>query len=59
MVTGYEVEMYHNISKIARSLERIANCLEAAELRARASDPQSPVQAGTVHGSGERATEGK
>lgn len=59
MVTGYEVEMYHNISKIARSLERIANCLEAAELRARASDPQAPVQAGSAHGVGEEHNEGK
>lgn len=61
MVTGYEVEMYHNISRIARALDRIANCMEAAELRARASDPQTPVQAGTSHGVQETTTreEGK
>lgn len=28
MVTGYEVEMYHNIDRIRRSAERIADALE-------------------------------
>ena len=35
MATGYEVEMYQNIGVIARSLRTIANCMEAAEKRAR------------------------
>jgi hypothetical protein len=38
MVTGYEVEYYANISSIAKSLNRIANCLEASEYRARSKD---------------------
>lgn len=37
--TGYEVEMYTNIGNIARALHRIANCMEAAEKRARETDP--------------------
>lgn len=39
MTTGYEIEMYHNISQIAGHLNRIANCLEAAEKRAREQAP--------------------
>jgi hypothetical protein len=35
MSTGYEIEMYHNIAAIAQALNRIANCMEAAEKRAR------------------------
>jgi hypothetical protein len=35
MTTGYEVKMYHDIGSIAQSLNRIANCLEAGEKRAR------------------------
>jgi hypothetical protein len=30
MTTGYEVEMYQNIARIAKALERIASALEAA-----------------------------
>jgi hypothetical protein len=28
MVTGYEVEMYHNIGRIAAALERVADAAE-------------------------------
>jgi hypothetical protein len=43
MVTGYEVQMYADIRRIADALNRIANCAEAAELRAR------PVRAAEPH----------
>jgi hypothetical protein len=36
--TGYEVQMYAHIQQIAQALNRIANCLEAAELRAREAE---------------------
>ena len=39
MVTIGEQQMWHNIEAIARSLNRIANCAEAAEKRARMTDP--------------------
>jgi hypothetical protein len=42
MTTGYEVEMYRNIGSIAQSLNRIANCMEAAEKRARAQEATTP-----------------
>jgi hypothetical protein len=35
VTTGYEVQMYNDISVIAQSLRRIANCMEAGEKRAR------------------------
>jgi hypothetical protein len=35
MATGYEVKMYQDLSNIASSLNRIANCMEAGEKRAR------------------------
>lgn len=33
MATGYEVAYYHHIEQIARSLDRIANVMEAQEKR--------------------------
>lgn len=44
VTTGYEVKMYSDISTIARCLNRIANCLEAAEMRARAQDSEPPPE---------------
>jgi xanthine dehydrogenase molybdopterin-binding subunit B len=38
MTTGYEVRMYADIDAIAQALNRIANCLEANEKRARAQE---------------------
>jgi len=38
MATGYEVAFYQNISDINKHLNRIANCMEAAEKRARRED---------------------
>ena len=35
MPTGYEIEHYQHVANIDRSLNRIANCLEANEKRAR------------------------
>jgi DNA-directed RNA polymerase subunit alpha len=46
MVTGYEVEMYGHIGSIANSLNRIANCLEAAEARERRREEGEPLQSG-------------
>lgn len=42
MATGYEVKMYQDLSNIAQSLNRIANCMEAGEKRAREHD--NPVE---------------
>jgi len=42
MVTGYEVAYYHHIEQIARSLDRIANCMEAQEKRRREQDEYKP-----------------
>lgn len=44
MVTGYEVEMYANIKRIAQALERIAQALEAQAPSE--PDPADNVQAG-------------
>lgn len=38
MVTGYEVDMYRDISRIRNALERIAECMEANERRARETE---------------------
>lgn len=47
MVTGYEVSMYNHIEQIARHLNRIANCMEAAEARARTvGQPTEPHSGG-------------
>jgi len=43
MVTGYEVQMYNDINAISRSLNRIANCMEAAEKRARGDVAPKPT----------------
>lgn len=47
MPTGYEVHMYHHIEQIAQHLGRIANCMEAAEKRAREAEERhnGPVYA--------------
>lgn len=37
MVTGYEVEFYHNVKRIADTLERIAKVMEEDAHRNRAS----------------------
>ena len=49
MTTGYDAKYYHDIGTIAmameegvRALNRIANCMEAAEKRARAVEPTTP-----------------
>lgn len=42
MVTGYEVEYYQHIRNIDHSLNRIANCMEAAEKRARTQEATTP-----------------
>jgi hypothetical protein len=47
MATGYEVQMYNDIKSIAQSLNRIANCMEAAEKRAREREDNS--LAGSCH----------
>ena len=44
MTTGYEVKMYHDIGAIAQALNRIANCLEAAEQRARRREEFTPEE---------------
>lgn len=49
MVTGFEVKMYADIEKIARSLDRIASCLEAAELRARRMEEEAGTTSPTKH----------
>jgi hypothetical protein len=40
MVTGYEVQMYHDLHQIAVNTGRIADCLEAAEKRTQATTPE-------------------
>jgi hypothetical protein len=42
MATGYEVKMFNDIGVMARALDRIANCLEAAERRARVHEATTP-----------------
>jgi len=42
MATGYEIQMYQDISSIARSLERIANYMGTAEARASQVEPTTP-----------------
>lgn len=44
MTTGYEVQMYNDIRQIAQALNRIANCLEAAEKRARDAEPIQTIE---------------
>ena len=44
MTTGYEVQMYNDLRQIQLSLNRIADCMEAAEARAQVKpviDPDS------------------
>lgn len=43
MVTLGEQQMWGNIASIARDLNRIANCLEAAEARARRAEEAQTV----------------
>ena len=45
MATGYEVQMYNDVRSIASSLERIANHLQATEMRRRDAENQSRVEA--------------
>jgi len=48
MTTGYDVHMYNDISQIAQHLNRIANCLEAQEKRARERPQVDPDSLGMV-----------
>ena len=45
MATGYEVQMYNDVRSIASSLERIANHLQATEMRRRDAENQSRAEA--------------
>src|SRR5262249_35839709 len=57
MVTGYEVEYYHNVKSIAQSLNRIANCMEAEEKRKRDQAEFQREAAGLQPVSAERVEE--
>jgi hypothetical protein len=46
VTTGYEVQMYNDIRQIAQNTNRIANCLEAQEMRAREKPKVDPKDLG-------------
>lgn len=59
MVTGYEVEYYQHVASIDRSLNRIANLMEAQEKRSREyAPPLANPMSGGEHGLGYCAEEG-
>jgi hypothetical protein len=48
VTTGYEVQMYNDIRQIAQNTNRIANCLEAQETRARERPQIDPNSLGAM-----------